>query len=356
MVIIPQKIKLARRIRRLSMEQLVGLMGDNAVSKMSISKIERGVLKPSERTLQAIAQACQVPVSFFYVPESDISKLEFRFDRSTPMKQREQIKASVSAAIETHMNLQSYNLEDIPFVNPLSAMEVRNYPDMDEAAALLRHEWEIGRQPIFSVYELLQDHGIHVIEADIDDEHIDGASTYVNGSIPVIVINKRRCVTTERKRFTALHELSHLILKVNPLTEEAYAAYRQSLPPLEQMATVKYPDVERLCHHFAGAMLLPEASLRRRIGGHRTNVSTEELIALRNTYGISIAAAVHQLHDLCLIDDTCYNRLFETVIKPNRMEEGLGSFPIQEVADGDELMKIKIESVLNEGVIDMLAL
>lgn len=334
-------------MRCLSMDQLVVLMGDAAVSKMSISKMERGMLKPSAHTLQAIAQACQLPMSFFCAPLSDIAHLEFRFDRSTTIKQREQIKASVVAAIEAHITLHSYNVESTPFKNPLANMEVHNYPDMDEAALLLRRCWEIGRQPIFSVYELLQDHGIHVIEADIEDERIDGASTYVNGTIPVIVINKRRCITTERKRFTALHELSHLILDVRPLTEDAYTAYRQSLSRVEQMSTVKYPDVERLCHHFAGAMLLPEASLRRRMGGHRTNVGTEELIALRNTYGISIAAAVHQLHDLCLIDDTCYSRLFETVIKPNRMEEGLGAFPIQEVADGDELMKIKIDNELN---------
>ena len=345
---ISKKIKLARKMRRLSMDQLVRLMGDDAVSKMAISKMERGLLCPSERTLQAIAQACHVPVSYFSMPSVDITRMEFRFDRSTPIKQREQIIARVKANIEAHVTLHSYDLEHTTFVNPLVGMEVSNYPDMDEAAVRLRRAWEIGRQPIFSVYELLQDHGIHVMEMDIDDKRIDGASTYVNDTLPVVVINSRHCTTTERKRFTALHELAHLLLHIQPITEEAYTDYRQSLTPIEQQTTVKCPDAERLCHHFAGAMLVPEASLRRRVGGHRTSVDIEELISLRNMYGISISAAVHQLYDLSLIDDACYNHLYDTYITPNRMEEGLGSFPIQETADMDELLRIRLEKELED--------
>lgn len=333
-------------MRRLSMDQLVGLMGDDAVSKMAISKIERGLLQPSDHTLQAIARACRVPVSYFSAPTVDIARMEFRFDRSTPVKQREQIVACVKAAIEAHVTLHSYDLEHTTFVNPLAGMKGSNYPDMDEAANRLRQAWEIGRQPIFSVYELLQDHGIHVMEMDIDDKRIDGASTYVNGTLPVVVINSRHCTTTERKRFTALHELAHLLLHIQPITEQAYADYRQSLTPIDRLSSVKCPDAERLCHHFAGAMLLPEASLRRRVGGHRTSVDIEELISLRNMYGISISAAVHQLHDLCLIDDACYNHLYDTHITPNRMEEGLGSFPIPETADTDELFRIRIDEEL----------
>ena len=346
MNIVPQKIRLARKMRYLSMDGLVALMGQDAVSKMAISKIERGLLRPSDRTLQAIARACSVPASYFYTPVVATSRMEFRFDRTTPPRQREQIEASVLAAIESHVALHSYNLEDEPFVNPLADMDVSNYPDIDVAAERLRRAWEIGRQPIFSVYELLQNHGIHVIEMDIDDERVDGASTFVNGTLPVVVVNRRHSNTTERKRFTALHELGHLLLSIHPLTEDAYAGYRQTLTPIDRMSTVKCPDAERLCHHFAGAMLLPEASLRRRMGGHRTHVAVEELISLRNTYGISISAAVHQLHDLCLIDDACYNHLYDTVINPNRMEEGLGSFPIPEVADADEMIKVRLEKEL----------
>ena len=348
MMIVPEKIKLVRKMRRLSMNQLVMLMGDDAVSKMAISKMERGILKPSEHTLQAIARACRVPLTYFYAPSVDMTPMEFRFGRSTSVKQREQIMAHVTAAIESHVTLHSYNLADVPFVNPLAGTKVSNYPDVDEAAARLRSAWEIGRQPIFSVYELLQNHGIHVIEADIEDEYVDGASTMVNGTIPVVVVNRRSCVTTERKRFTALHELGHLLLDIHPLDEQAYESYRQTLPPVDRLATVKCPDAERLCHHFAGAMLLPEVSLRRRMGGHRTNVGIEELISLRTTYGISISAANHQLHDLCLIDDACYNHIYNAHITPNRMEEGLGSFPIQEKANTDELLKIRLELELNE--------
>lgn len=333
-------------MRGLSMDQLIKLMGNCAVSKMSISKIERGILKPSEQTLQAIAKACKVPISYFCAPLFNMAPIEFRFDHSTSVIHREQIKASIITAIESHISLHSYNLNSTPFLNPIAGTTVNNYPDMDQSAVLLRRSWEIGSQPIFSVYELLQNHGIHLIEADIEDEYIDGASTYVNETIPIIVINKHRCTTTERKRFTALHELGHLLFNILPLSEEAYTNYRQSLTPIKRLSSVKHPDAERLCHYFAGAMLLPENNLRRRIGEHRTNIGIEELISIRTTYGISISATIHRLHDLCMIDDVCYNHIYDTLITPNRLEEGLGKFPVKEVADGDELMKIKLEKEL----------
>lgn len=79
MEIQPQKIKLARMLRRMSMDQLVTAMREDAVSKMAISKIERGQLVPSAKTLQAVARACQVPVEFFSSPSYSIGSLNFRF-------------------------------------------------------------------------------------------------------------------------------------------------------------------------------------------------------------------------------------------------------------------------------------
>ena len=60
------RIKIARKSQRMSMDDLVIRMGDKAISKNSISRIERGLLRPSERTLVAIAEACNVPLSYFY--------------------------------------------------------------------------------------------------------------------------------------------------------------------------------------------------------------------------------------------------------------------------------------------------
>ncbi len=346
--IIPGRIRTARLLRCLSMDQLVARMGSNAVSKMAISKFERGLLQPSQQTLSAIAQACSVPIEFFYSSNIKVGNLNFRFKEGTPLRRRQEINAQVTAVIQKYMDLNSNIPEQIPFKNPLKGFTVRNYPDLEIAAQTLRKKWYIGNQPIFSVYELLQSYGIHIIEMEIDDKDVDGVSAYVNGRIPVIVINTLKNRTTERKRFTALHELAHLTMKFKPTTDDEFLAYQDSLPQLPYQVTLKCPDTERLCNSFASTMLLPQESVFRRIGTSRTNIQLDELITIRNTYGISIAAIIHRLHELRVIDNAQYHKYNEEIIKPNELEAGLGGFPIQEQPDSPWILRLRMDGGMDE--------
>ena len=77
-----------------------------------------------------------------------------------------------------------------------------------------------------------------------------GLSTFVNGKIPVIVLNNNKSISLVRKRFTVLHELGHLLLALDHLGDKSK---------------------ERACDHFAGAMLLPVDSFKKIFGSHRVN-------------------------------------------------------------------------------------
>lgn len=340
------KIKIARKARRLSMDELVVRMGGKAISKMSISKIERGLLRPSRLTLQAIADACEVPVSFFYGDSVNVGDLDFRFTKNTPTKNAEHIRAGVIAEIQKyfmHENLIPYHHTKF---KPLRRGIVRSYDDVEDAAIFLRKKWEMGCQPIFSVYELLSIYGVRIIELEIDDENVIGLSTFVNDVIPVVIINSKANVTTERKRFTALHEFAHLLLRINPLSEDEHKMYVKRYDTLPYKVTVKPPTVERLCNYFASAMLLPKDSLYSRIGNMRIKLSILELISIRNMYGISIAATVHRAHDLAIIDDIEYDRLYDNFINKNIMEERWGTFPIMETVDRLMLLEERIKTEL----------
>lgn len=337
----PNKIKMARQLRCLTMDRLVARMGAHSVSKMAISKIERGLINPSQHILLAIANACMVPVDFFYNDDVRIGNLEFRFKNGTPDRKRKEIEAQVIAAVQEYMELNSNNPDRITFKNPLKGTTVSNYTEIEQAAELLRKKWNIGLQPIFSVYELLQDYGIGIIEIEIDCADVIGLSTFVNRTEPVIIINSKANLTTERKRFTALHELAHLLLQFKQLSDSQFATYLQSMPQLPYNVTLKLPDTERLCECFASAMLLPGPCVHRRIGQTRSSVHLDELISVRQTYGISIAATVHRLHTLRVIEDTLYHRYFEDIISKNELEIGWGSFPIQETANTVSLLQLR---------------
>ena len=74
---------------------------------------------------------------------------------------------------------------------------------IDELAAELRSEWNLGLGGICGLVSLLEEHGVKVMEIDAD-ESFDGLSGTANGC-PVIILNRN--FVAERKRFTALHEL-----------------------------------------------------------------------------------------------------------------------------------------------------
>ena len=289
--ILPLKIKLARHKMHLSMEELVSQMGETAVSKMTISKIERGLLKPSDRILQAIADVCHVPVSYFSTDEVTHTDLCFRYVKDIPSKKAKQVEAEVMMKVEQCFTKEQMVNMPQRFVNPLQDMRITTYSDAEEAAQHLRQHMLIGTHPIHSVYEMLQELGVMVVEMDVTSIELLGTSTIINNVYPVVIVNTRACTTTERKRFTALHELAHLLLNIHPQSEEQY---RRDHPDTQ----LKPPTAERLCHWFANAMLISASSLNRRLGYHRTDISIKELISIRNMYGISVAATVHRAQTL----------------------------------------------------------
>lgn len=310
------------------MDELVGRMGEHAVSKMSISKIERGLLTPSETTLHAIARACNVSVSYFFSSNVSLSPICFRFEKDMPVKKAKMLEAELMLKIEECFAKEQMVTSATRYRNPLEGKVVRTYEDAEDAASLLRNCMFIGMQPIHSVYEMLEELGVMVVEMDVDSTALLGTSTIINNVQPVVIINTRSCTTTERKRFTALHELAHLMLDIQPVSEEQW-----------QDNSLKCPTIERLCHRFAGSMLISPSSLKRRLGEYRTEISIKELISIRNMYGISIAAAVHRAHDLAIIPTSTYDYLYDEHIKKNYMETGWGEYPIMERADRYELLE-----------------
>jgi Zn-dependent peptidase ImmA (M78 family) len=145
---------------------------------------------------------------------------------------------------------------------------------------------------------MLEDNGVRVIEMEAPEE-FDGLSTYV-GNIPVVVINKNYSV--ERKRFTGLHELGHLVLSI----EEG-------------------ADKERICHAFAGALLLPDDCLEKLIGEKRSNIAPGELVSIKEQFGISVQAVMMRAQLKGIIDKNAAGRFWKSMAG-NRKEEGLGSY------------------------------
>lgn len=310
-ILIGNRIKSARIMAGLSLRELSAKL-EGIVSHTAIKKYEDGQLMPDGKTLLAFAKVLNVKTDYFLRPQNiEISQLEFRKRSRLPQKKLKIIRESIIDNIERYLELESFLKLPSEFTNPIQNQIIRNGDDVEKAVGDLLNIWDLGTNAIPNVIELLEDKEIKVVELDADDG-FDGLSGFANKSIPVIVINKSFPV--ERKRFTALHELGHLLLNFQP--------------------TLELKEREKLCHRFAGAMLLPRDAIYQELGMKRHNVSLNELAYIKESYGISIQAIMARAKDLAIISDDQFVRFRIWVNKheDHKKEKGLGEYKGNEIS------------------------
>lgn len=156
--------------------------------------------------------------------------------------------------------------------NPLQNQIINSERDIKYAVKALRTNWDIGQDAIHNIIDLLEDNNIKVIEVEEAEGNFDGLATIIDNKYHVIVINKNMQI--ERKRFTLLHDLAHLLLPISSL---------------------EVKQQEKYCNAFASEMLLSEQNAKNELGENRSRISFEEFKKVQEKYGISISAVVYKL-------------------------------------------------------------
>jgi len=179
-------------------------------------------------------------------------------------------------------------------------MRLKQVKDAETLAVKVRAVWQLGEDPIPNLTELLEEHSIKVCIADLPSG-VSGMTCIVKRSgelreVPVIVVNQMH--TLERRRLTLAHELGHrLIHKDSPV------------------------DHEKAANYFAGALLIPEAHLKKEIGKQRQGLGYYELIELKQMYRVSAAAFLVRLERLGIIDASTLAYAFRSFARGWRREE-----------------------------------
>lgn len=303
-----ERLKSARLAARLSLEEL-SVLTDKAVTRQSLSNYETKRMCPRESSLCIIAKALGVSPEYFKNRGLKIDMPTLRSTSYGPLtaKEERQIQNTLVFLAERYINYEKQARMTTSFHNPLQGFEVSNQQQAELSALMLREHWQLGNGAITSVCRLFERKGIKVLEAELPCD-ILGLSTWGEKQYPLIVLNDDRTLSTpERTRFTLLHELGHLLLTI-----------------------AKENKPERLCNQFAACFLLPRATLIEEVGSQRDFVTMDEAIDLHKTYGISVAALIHQMKDLCIISNEHYNYWFDEIINKNKIEKGWGQYPFDE--------------------------
>jgi len=297
----PQNLKSARLLAGFSLRELQNRLG-GFVSHNAISKYEQGLMVPDNETIIKLSQVLGVrPGRFYTKPRVSLGKIDFRKKSTLTQTEIAQINEKTRLRVERYLEVEDLLNLSSKFNNPISKKIVRSADKAEEVAEIVRAEWGLGTFPISNVIEALEEREVKVIEVDAS-EKFDGLSTYVDEKIPVTVVNEN--FQTERKRFTVLHELGHLMMNI-PSNESK--------------------NCESYCDRFAAAFLFPASEVFQTLGESRKSIAMGELVAIKEEYGISVQAAMRRAYDLHIISQPTY-KSFCIKMARNRMEEGLGEF------------------------------
>lgn len=259
-----KKLRYYRLKNNLSKKELASLI---QVTPMSISHYESGQRRPSMEVIKALSAVLQVRVADFLAQGDE--KLTFvhgEFRKHSRLTVRKQ--AFICASVEEYMS-HFYAIIDILGEGVLPAPPVCHGLHLSDnaeadAKALRRHLRIAEAGPVGNLVDLLENEGILVYFAAIDDPAFSGMNGLVEGR-PYIVVNGN--MSPERSRSTLVHEIAHLLF-----------AWPEELCDKE---------IEDRATAISGAFLLPAEDAQRELGLRRRAV-TKDMALICKEYGISL--------------------------------------------------------------------
>lgn len=263
----------ARRASGLTQEQLAGRA---EVTQAALSRYENGMRDPDPEVLTRLASALGLTQAFF----STAGRARGAMAVDAHMRRRQTARATAWRTLEAQLNMYRFHAKHL--FEEVSLHAEQQVPRFDPvetdpatAARLVRMQWRLPVGAIRSLVEWLEAAGCLVIEEDFGTPRVDGLSQWIEEH-PVILINLRS--PTDRKRLTLAHELGHLCLHSEEVTE----------------------TIEQEANAFAAEFLMPSNVIRSQL----RNLSLGRLQDLKREWGVSMQALVERARELGTITPT----------------------------------------------------
>lgn len=299
-----QRLTLARHLAGMRKNELAEHI---AKTPTAIASYEVGRSRPSPATVALLCVALSVEPGFFLAtPGTERSKpasLEphYRSLRTTSQIVRNQATAyawlvhDVAAVFERHV--------EMPEVDVPAPTGSDNDPSRAVASAKeVRDDWGLGAEPIHHVLRLAENHGVMCVFSPFAIASVD-AYSFESGIRPIIILNPLKG-DYYRQRWDLAHELGHLVL------------HRDAEPGSN--------SVEAEANRFAAEFLLPRQSVLEQLPQRPV---WPRLQALKEHWGVSIAALLYRARELGVYSDVTYRNAMQKMSQSGWRRQEPGPHP-----------------------------
>lgn len=309
----PVRLSQARRLAGKTKKDVAEAVG---VTPAAVGQYESSVTKPRPDLIPRLAQTLGVPMAFFVAGRPyagiDASHAHFRSLRSARAWQRDKAIAhaeqvwELTLALEKRVQLPPVDLPGFAGGEVHSGVELPRSPAA--AARALRAYWGLGTGPIPHLVRHLEAHGIVVDAppADHADREVDAFS--IAPLRPIMVLTSNRTDDVYRYRFTAAHELGHLVLHGDIAPGDSHH--------------------EREADAFAAEFLTPRDSI---ISALPARTDLRRLAELQRIWGVSVDSLLYRCREVGLLSDQAaaraWRRLADLREEPGFATESVTGYP-----------------------------
>jgi Zn-dependent peptidase ImmA (M78 family)/transcriptional regulator with XRE-family HTH domain len=283
----PARLTQARLLAGLTKADLAAEMH---LSAAAIGQFEAGLSTPRAEHLPRLAATLNVPVGFFAAGRPyarvDAGVAHFRSLRSTRVRERAKAIAYVEQVWELTNALERY-VElpelDLPKVSEKTA-------DPAAAASAARAHWNLPPGPIPHLVRTMETRGIIVTLLPLSRGEAARIDAFSTSQLPrpVVVLTPDRADNVYRHRFTAAHELGHLLLHHEIATGDQQR--------------------EREANAFAAEFLTPANEIKAEL---QPRLRIHELAELSRCWGISIKSLITRCRELGVTSESSARRAYQ---------------------------------------------
>lgn len=276
-------LTLARESRGYSQQELAQLIG---MTQGKLSKAENGLQVPLPEMVEKISQVLDYPADFFKQQEKifDLSLFHYRKRLQAGKKELEKCEARINI---TRINIEKL-LRSIELTSPnYPWMNAEQEGDPQRFARKLREWWKVPGGRVEDLTRLAEDHGILVVNMDLEEAEIDGLTILTEKRTPMIFLSNE--IPADRYRLTLAHEIGHLVMHTG-----------REIPSSR--------DVEEEAFLFGAELLMPEKEIKDQLS---EKLDLEKLADLKKYWKVSMGALLKRAKVLGVVSDNQYQYLWK---------------------------------------------